>query len=320
MVGCAPSAPAAGSGPGTAAAGSIKIGLSMDSLESGFWVATEKAVKAEAQKQNVELVTVMAEGDANKQNQQCDNMIAQGVKAIMIAPKDGAAIQACVKKAKDAGVYTVMINRPVQGDAKPDMQILSDNYAMAKAEVQWFADRARKAGKTYKALVLIGNLGDENAAQRKKGHLEATDANKDVIDVVAQVPTEWKHEVALAGMQNALQAHPEINLVITPSDFLYPPIKTSLTQVNKWAKIGEANHMEILSFDGDETGMKMLKEGYSEADAAQAADKAGEQSVQWAVKLVKGEKPAQVDMLDAGILATVDNCATVCPTVWGWKA
>src|SRR5450756_562318 len=82
----------------------MKVGLSMDSLESAFWIANEKAIKAQAVTDNVQLIEVIAEGDANKQNQQIENLIAQGVKAIIIAPKDGSAIEAAVQKAKDANI------------------------------------------------------------------------------------------------------------------------------------------------------------------------------------------------------------------------
>ena len=164
----------------------------------------------------------------------------------------------------------------------------------------------------------MGNLADENAVERLKGHKEVLDANKDVVEVVAQIPTEWNHEVALKGMQNALQGNPGVNLVVTPSDFLYPPLRSALEQVNKWEKIGSPNHVAIVSFDGDETGMQYLKDGYSECDAAQSAAGTGEQAVEWAVKLSKGEKPPQPIVRDPGILVTVDNFAEVAPTVWSY--
>ena len=297
----------------------MKIGLSMDSLESAFWIANHKAILDKAKELDVEIVEMMAEGDANKQNQQMENLIALGVDAIICAPKDGGAIISAIKKCKEAGIPVIMDNRPVQGDIKPELQVLSDNYVMAKDVMQWFVDKAKKDGKKYNAMLLVGNLGDENAVERQKGHKEILDANKDVITLAAEVPTEWNHEVALKGMQNALQAHPEINLIITPSDFLFPPIKSVLEQNKKWAKFGEPNHMPIISFDGDEVGMQHLKDGYNWADAAQAADKTGWTCVEWAIKLAKGEKPAQDVIRDPGVLANMDNLSEVGPTIWGWS-
>jgi len=312
----------------------MKVGLSMDSLESAFWIANEKAIKAQAVTDNVQLIEVIAEGDANKQNQQIENLIAQGVankqnqqienliaqgvKAIIIAPKDGSAIEAAVQKAKDANIPVIMDNRPVQGTVMPDLQILSDNKTMATLALQWFVDKAKKEGKTYKALLLIGALSDQNAIERKAGHTAVLDANKDVINVVATVPSEWKQDVALAGIQNAFQANPDINLIITPSDFLLPPITSALQQIDKWKKIGEAGHIALVTFDGDENGMSALKNGYSEVDAAQSADGTGFLAVDWAVKLANGEKPAQVNLLDPGKIATLDNKDTVWATIWGW--
>lgn len=319
----APAAPAESAAPAAgeaaAPAGALKIGVSMDSLESAFWVANEAAMKAKAAEMGVDYQLVIAEGDPNKQNQQVENLIAQGVNAIVIAPKDGAAIAAAVKKAQEAGIPVVMNNRPVQGDVVPEMSILSDNYTMAKLAMQWFVDKAKADGKTYNALLLIGNLGDENAVERYKGHKEILDANTDVITVVSEVPSEWKHEVALAGMQNAFQANPEIDLIITPSDFLFPPIKSVLEQLGRWVKIGEDGHVAIVSFDGDENGMQYLKDGYNWVDAAQGAISAGEGSIEWAVKLANGEPPMEGNVFrDPGLIANIDNCAEVCPQVWGW--
>jgi ABC-type sugar transport system substrate-binding protein len=296
----------------------LKIGLSMDSLESAFWVANHDAIVAKAKAMGVGLVEVMAEGDPAKQNQQMENLIAQKVDAIICAPKDGAAIVASAKKAQAAGIPVIMDNRPVQGKFVPALSLLSDNYAMAKAATQWFVDRAKKEGKTYKAILLVGNLADENAVERLKGHKEVIDANKGVITVVAQIPTEWNHEVALKGLQNALQANPDVTLLITPSDFLYPPIKSALEQVKKWAKIGQPNHVAIVSFDGDEGGMQYLKDGYSEVDAAQSAAGTGELAVEWAIKLKKGEKPPQPIYRDPGIIVNVDNFKELAPKVWSY--
>lgn len=300
------------------AADKVKVGLSMDSLESAFWVANYDAMLAKAKAMNVELIPIMAEGDAAKQNQQVENLIAQKVQALIIAPKDGAAIAASVKKAQAAGIPVIMNNRPIQGNVKPELSVLSDNYVMAKEVLKWFAEKAKKDGKKYKTILLIGNLADENAVERQKGHKEIIAAYKDVFNVVAEVPTEWNHEVALKGLQNALQANPDANLIITPSDFLYPPIKSALEQVNRWAKIGQKNHMAIVSFDGDEGGMQYLKDGYSWADAAQSAAFTGEYCVEWAVKLAKGEKPANATYRDPGIIVTLDNFKEKAPKVWSY--
>ena len=302
------------------AAKKVKIGLSMDSLKSAFWVGNHDAMQKKAKELGVEMVEAIAKGDPNKQNQQVENLIAQGVTALIIAPKDGAAIVASIKKAQAAGIPVIMDNRPVQGtEVTPELTILSDNEKMAENALQWFVDKAKKDGKTYKALLAVGNLGDKNAVLRKNGHMKVLNANKDVIQVVAEVPTEWKHEVALAGMQNAFQANPDINLVITPSDFLFPPRSSlSSNRITNGRKLAKKVASAIVSFDGDEVGMQYLERRIQLDRRPQAADTTGILAVDWAVKMSNGEKPEKPVILDPGILANIDNCKEVCPTVWGW--
>lgn len=308
----------------TAAAGqtgeTIKVGISFDSLVSPFWEANLAAMKEEASKNNMELVVVMAEGDAAKQNQQIENLISQGVKAIICGPKDSGAIVSSVKKCKEAGIPIIMDNRSVTGsDVLPDVQIVADNKAMAKAELDAFAEIARKEGKTYNAILLIGGLSDENAVLRKEGHDESIANNKDVYNIVAEVPSDWNLDTALKGLQNALQANPNVNMIITPSDYLWPPIQSSLEQVDKWAKIGEDNHVVVLSFDGDEVGMQYLKDGYSEADSAQNAVLEGQLCIQWVEKLLNGETPSENIIYDPGQLVTYQDFAEKAPDVWSYS-
>lgn len=296
----------------------LKIGISFDSLESQWLVMNHKVLVDEIEKQGAEVVSVMAEGDATKQNQQIENLIAQGVDAIICFPKDSAAIVTSIKKCKEANIPIIMDNRSVTGDVLPDVQIVANNKGMATKVLQAFADKARAEGKTYNAILLIGGLSDENAVLRKAGHDEAIKNNPDVFTVVAEVPTDWKLDVALSGLQNALQAHPEANLIITPSDYLFPPIKSVLEQADRWAKIGDPKNFPIVSFDGDEVGMQYLKDGYNWADAAQDATAEGKMCVEWAFKLINGETPPQNLIYDEGQIVTVDNFAEIAPTVWSY--
>jgi len=201
----------------------------------------------------------------------------------------------------------------------PDVQVVADNKTMATDVLDAFAEIARKEGKSYKAILLIGSLSDENAVLRKQGHDEAIAANSDVYDIVAEVPTDWNLDTALKGLQNALQANPDIDLIISPSDYLWPPIRSSLEQTGRWAKIGEENHVAVVSFDGDEVGMQYMKDGYSEANAAQDAVLEGQMCIEWAQKLLNGETPEENILYDPGKIITFENFEEVGPTIYSYS-
>jgi ABC-type sugar transport system substrate-binding protein len=57
----------------------ITLGLSYDSLESAWLVMNHNAVIQEAEKRGAKVISVMAEGDAAKQNVQIENLLARQV-------------------------------------------------------------------------------------------------------------------------------------------------------------------------------------------------------------------------------------------------
>lgn len=304
---------------GSQKGGKLKIGLSMESLESQFLVMNHEAMVNKAKELDIELIVLIAEGDASKQNQQIENLISSGVKSIVIFPKDGASIASAVKKAQDAGVNVVMNNRAIQSDTVvPELEVLADNRQMAYSLVKDYGEKMRATSTKHKVILLVGNLTDSGAVERQIGHKKALEEYSDVFELVAEIPTEWDHDLALKGLQNSLQANPDASLLITPSDFLYPPMRSALEQANRWAKIGDPNHMSILSFDGDEVGMQYVKDGYAEGNAAQNPIFEGETSIEWAVKLAEGTKPSELVIYDNGIIVTEDNFEEVGPDVWSW--
>lgn len=292
------------------AADEYTIGVAMEDLNTEFWLKNYEAMQAKAEELgNVTLVDAIAGGDANKQNQQIQDFIAKGVDAIICAPKDNAAIATVVDECNDAGIPIIMNNRPVvEGSCEPDAQVLSDNELMAYEEMKWFIEKAKEENASYKCLMLVGNLGDGNAVERRDGYQRAVDEfGEGVVEIVVSVPTEWDHEVALSGLQSALAAYPEINMLILPSDFLWEPVQTALTEIDKWAPVGEENHMVCISFDGDEVGLQMVEDGYCWANAAQSAVLQGETCIDTAIKLIQGETLEDRDIKDAGMLVTLDN-------------
>lgn len=297
----------------------LTLGLSCDSLESAWLVMNQAEIVKEAKKNGAEVVTMIAEGDAAKQNVQIENLVARQVDAVLCIPKDSAAIVKSIRNCRNSGIPIVMINRSVSGNILPDAQIVANNQSMGEKVLQAFADRARREGKTYNVVLLIGNLSDENAVLRKAGHQKAIANNPDVFKVVAEVPTEWNLDTALKGLQNALQANPDANLIVTPSDYLWPPIRSVLEQRGRWAKIGEPNHFPVVSFDGDEVGMQYLKDGYSWGNAAQDALFEARLAVEWAMKLIKGEKPPQNIIYDEGQIVTPENFPQEGPKVWSYS-
>ncbi len=294
----------------------MTIGVSFETLQTEYWVAGFEAIKTELKKRNINALEAIADGDANRQLEQINNFVARKVDGIIAVPKDAKTIIPMIKAANAANIPIVLYNRPADKTDAKSVAVIADNLAITKATVEYMCEQAKKSGKKYKALLLMGDLGDINAIGRRDGFEEAVKGYSDIIEVVARVPTEWNQEKALAGVTNALQAHPDINFIFTSSDFLFPSINSALKNAGKYKKIGEDGHVLMGGFDGDATAYQMLKDGYLDADGVQNVYFESEAAVQ-AVLDLKAGKPVADVIRDPGFVIHQGNLNELAAKMWG---
>ncbi len=284
----------------------IVIGISMDAIESQMWAENQASMHNTLKEMGIEFIEVIADGDAQKQNQQIETLIASGVDAIIIAPKDSTTIVSAIKKCNDAGIPVVMNNRAAGEGAVVSCTVASDNKSMVIREMEYIVEKAKKEGKTYKVMEFIGNLTDTNAVYRHEGFKQVVDANPDIFTEVIEIPTEWKAENADALGQAALQANPDINMIFAASDFLVPTIKSMLQKFDKWYPAGHEKHVVYVTFDGAADAVNEIKAGYIDIVSVQDATMQGKLCVENAVKLAKGET-VNPDAFDPGFEVTLEN-------------
>jgi ABC-type sugar transport system substrate-binding protein len=308
-----------GTSPGGGGSKKPVIGVSFDTLQTEYWVASRDAIEAGIKKRGGEMLLAVANNDANRQLEQVNNFIAKAVDGIVIAPKDAQSVVPIIKAANRANIPIVLYNRPPAEGAGKCVTVVADNVEITRNTVTYMAEQAKKSGKKYKAMILIGDLADINAVGRRDGFDAAVAKYAEVIQVVSRVPTEWNQEKALSGVTNALQANPDVNFIFTSSDFLFPSIVSALRQAGKYKKVGEPGHVLLGGFDGDATAYKMLSDGYLDADGVQDVAFECEQSVQAAFDLKAGKDVAAV-IKDPGFVAHQGNLAEAKERMWGAKA
>ncbi len=294
----------------------MTIGVSFETLQTEYWVAGFEAIKSELKKRDIAMLEAIADGDANRQLEQVNNFIARGVDGIIAVPKDAKTIIPMIKAANAANIPIVLYNRPADKTDAKSVAVVADNPGITKATVEYMCEQAKKSGKKYKALLLMGDLGDINAIGRRDGFEAAVKGYSDIIEVVARVPTEWNQEKALAGTTNALQAHPDINFIFTSSDFLFPSIISALKNAGKYKKIGEDGHVLMGGFDGDATAYQMLKDGYLDADGVQNVYFESEAAVQAVLDLKAGKTVTDV-IRDPGFVIHQGNLNEMSAKMWG---
>src|SRR3712207_931075 len=105
-----------GGGNSTNAGGKVKVGFAMATLKEARWVRDREAFEAHCKKTNIECVVTVADGKADKQANDVDNLLTQGVNVIVIAPHDATQAASMVEKAKAQGVPVISYDRLINSD------------------------------------------------------------------------------------------------------------------------------------------------------------------------------------------------------------
>lgn len=299
------------------AQGTKTIAVLFDGLYSEFWVAGIQIIRADLEERGFEIFEAISDQDDNRQFEQVRAAIARGVDGIIIVQTDSNAVIPAIRAANEAGIPMVHFNRPPADSDAFSVAIQADNQAIARDAVAYSAALAAASGRQHKAAILIGDLGDPNAIQRRDGFEEAVAEHADVIEVVARIPTEWNADTAFAGLTNALQANPDISFLFTSSDFLLPQVEQALRAADKWHPIGDENHVIFTGFDGFPSAYEMMKDGYMDACGVQNLFYETELAIQAILDLQEGREVEKL-LLDPGFAITQENLEERKAEMWGY--
>lgn len=213
------------SGDCATADGSIWV-LLPDSASSDRWESQDRpAFEAAFDEAGVEYNIVNAEGDAQQQQSQADQAIAEGAGVILLTNLDSGSGATIIDSARAAGVATVDYDREtVEGDGA-DVYISFDNEVVGAtmAEVLEPAIDALDA-ETPNVVMLNGAPTDDNARLFKNGYNETVSARVEAGDwnlVADEDVPDWDNDEAGRIMEQILtDADNEVDAVFAANDGL----------------------------------------------------------------------------------------------------
>ncbi|MCB1495566.1 MAG: sugar ABC transporter substrate-binding protein [Bauldia sp.] len=300
-------------------ANAATICFAFQDLETEFWVAGHKAITTTLADQGHTVLERNANEDANKQLEQIKDCIAQGVDGIIVIPQDGESAVTIVKEAQSADVPIAVFNRPPT-DTSKGIVVVADNKTIAEQAVDYIVEEAlakAPADKTLNAIIIVGDLGDPNAVGRKDGFYAAIDKHKDRFNVV-EVASKWDAATALANLEAAVTANPEVDLLFTSSDFLFPTIRSVFEPRGLWKKPGEDGHVMMAGLDGDKTACQLIKDGYVDATGVQDLYFEADASLKAILAAIDGGEAQPNEVVqDPGFALTQANLGTDEMKMWG---
>jgi ABC-type sugar transport system substrate-binding protein len=291
----------------------FRLGVSFDLLNE-IRRAELEAIQSEAQRQNAAVTVVVANNSADQQRAQIDDLIGgRRVDAIIAIAQDRNKIVSSIQRANQAGIPFIAIDRAPAPGGTVAFQITGDPIADGALAGQYMVS----LNQPLTVLNLWGALTDENAIGRRDGFNQAV-ANTPV-RLVAQAPTNWDPKVAGAAVTETLRAHPELNAIFVPSDFLLPEVASAVEKAGRSARAGQPGHIVIVTVDGDPVGCRALEQGLIDADVATLVGEFAKQGVGAAIHVLRHEPVGAAVVKVPGLLLHSANLTTERTSVWGCR-
>ena len=125
----------------------ITIGVSLAQDDNPFYIAMLRGIRARAQELGWEVATVSANEDKVKQINGVQDLVARGVKGVLISPIDAVGVNAAYDAAKAGNVPIVSVAR---GSTSPNqtLHVAMDEKQIGRDIAEWTAktDRRRRQG------------------------------------------------------------------------------------------------------------------------------------------------------------------------------
>lgn len=190
----------------------LTLGFSQATQQSPFYVALGDGVRAAAEAAGASLIYVDANGDIEKQNNDIEDLITQGVDALLINPVDPQGIAPSMASAEAAGIPVITVDRFAEGAIA---HVGRDNVSMGRLVGD--AVLAALGDEGGKILEIQGDAGGTVAMDRSAGFNAAFEGVSSV--TVVQGPyAEYIRANAVVAMQDLLQAHPDVRAVYAHND------------------------------------------------------------------------------------------------------
>lgn len=234
--------------------------------------------------------------DPTKQTELFDSAIADKAAAIICDNAGADATIEAVKKAKEAGIPTFLIDREINEDGVAISQIVANNYQGAKAIAEVWVEAMGEEGKYAE---LLGKESDTNAGVRSSAFHEVIDQYPD-LEMVAQQTANWEKTEAFDKTEAILQANPDLDGIICGNDTMLEGAVAACEAAGK--------NIPIIGVDGSDEAAALIKDGKATGTALQQFALIAQMAVEQADKYLKeGSTGLEEKQLVDCVSITADN-------------
>jgi ABC-type sugar transport system substrate-binding protein len=286
LVAACGSSGTSGSTTASKTSGQVTIGIDLTYNNTAFWAAYINYEQQYAKQMHIKVLgPLLAGANASLQNQQIENLVNEGAKAIVVNPETATSLGPAIAYAAAHHVQLVSVDTIV-GVGKVYMVVRASNTAYGQDACAYISQQV----KSGYVLDLEGDLTSSNGADRTNAFNSCMAANDPGVKVLKD-PTVWTDATAVTDAQNAINAYGKQLKAIysqwsSPDTGIIPLLKS------KGLGPGTANPVILVSDDGVPFEMCDIGNGTVSASQSQPANLYAQYALTYAVDAAKGVKLA----------------------------
>jgi ribose transport system substrate-binding protein len=189
------------------------IGVSLAQDDNPFYIAMLRGIRDRAQELGWDVVTVSANEDKAKQISGVQDLIARGVKGILISPIDAVGVNAAYDAAKAANVPIISVAR---GSTSPNqtLHVAMDEKQIGRDIAEW---TAKAIGDEGKVAMLTGPSGVPTFRNLADGYTEVM-AKFPKIQIAFRSDGPLTRERGLKQAEDVMVANPDLKAIYAAND------------------------------------------------------------------------------------------------------
>jgi ribose transport system substrate-binding protein len=262
--------------------GSAKIAYMPPATEFNYYQAIGAGIADLAAESGVEtfMLAPQSGSDIEGQMGMLQDVLAQDVDAIILSTHDEFAAAPLIERAVEQGIAIIIVNSDIANFPTPVHGVVGYSQRNGTfAEGEYILDMFDNEAK----VGVLEGLPGYHSTERIGGYLDAFEGH-DGMEIIASLPTEWNVETGNTAMMDLLQAHPEIEVVITANDYI--AIGAALA-----AEALGREDVAIFGNDGDTQGLEEILAGKWDATVNTTPYLMGQVALQVAMDCLEGTYP-----------------------------
>src|SRR5947209_1661512 len=193
--------------------GKVTIGVALAQDDNPLYILMLRGIRARAQELGWDVVAVSSNEDKLKQINGVQDLIARGVKAVLISPIDAVGVNAAYDAAAQAKIPIISLAR---GSSSPNqtLHVGINEKQIGREIAEW---TAKQIGGQGKVAMLVGPSGAPAFRNLAEGYTEAM-AKFPGIGIVFRTEGPLSRERGVKHAEDALVANPDLKAIYTSND------------------------------------------------------------------------------------------------------